>query len=50
MEGTMKTLNLYNLEKRMEKRMEENGIKIEERMGHIEYNFERIVKILQNIY
>ena len=28
--------------------MEENGIKIEERMGHMEDNIERIVKLLQN--
>ena len=28
--------------------MEENGMKIEEKMGHMEDNIERIVKILQN--
>ena len=29
--------------------MEENGIKIEESMVHMENNLERIVKILQNL-
>ena len=28
--------------------MEENGMKIEERMGHMEDNIERIVKFLQD--
>ena len=33
----------------MEKKKEESGIIIEERMGHMEDNIERIVKLLQNI-
>ena len=42
LEGIVKTLDLINLEERMENKMEENG----ERMGHMEPNIERIVKLL----
>ena len=40
----MKTLNLANLHMQME----ENGIKIEESMGHMEDNIERIVKLIEH--
>ena len=49
MVGIMKTLDLIILEERIENKMEENGIKIEEWMGHMDNNIERIVKLLQNI-
>ena len=53
MEGSVKTLDLANLHIQME----ENGIKIEERMRHIENTMghmedsivKRIVKLLQNL-
>ena len=56
MEGTAKPLDLITLEERMRKKMEDNRIKIEERMGHIENMVwhmedniaERIVKLLQH--
>ena len=32
----------------LEERMEENGMKLEKRMGHLEDNIERIVKLLQH--
>ena len=46
--GFMKTTYLDNLHIHIEERMEDNGIKIEEWMGNMEDNIERIVKLLQN--
>ena len=58
MEGWVKKLDLVNLYIHIEKRMghpdnmvghmEKNGIKIEERMGHMGDSIERIVKVQQN--
>ena len=46
--GSRKTMDLDNLYIHIQERMEENGINIEERIGHMKDNIERIVKLLQN--
>jgi hypothetical protein len=43
MQGSVKTWDLANLKTQID----ENGMKIEERMGHMEDNIGRIVKLLQ---
>ena len=43
MQGSMKTWDLANLQTKME----DNGMKIEKRMGHMEDNIGRNVKLLQ---
>ena len=48
MQGLVKTVDLTNLQTQRDERMEENGMKIKERMGHMEDNIERIVKLLQH--
>ena len=44
MQGSVKIGDLANLQTQIE----ENGMKIEERMGHMEDNIGRIVKLLQH--
>ena len=47
--GTVKTLYLINLEEWMENKIDENGINIEENVGHMKNDIvESIVKLLQN--